>query len=265
MPCVRSIRLAAARSALAFNAVRQQDGGLVAMRIFLLVLLAVAGVRPVRADLIAVESARSPFCLVAESVRVSVGKQLSMVEGEFDLKYVPRLDRTEQSAPIAFQYAAFTPKEADSLEALVEITQIKLRVGTVELAPEDFLALESGAETGSSILPENARLVIFTFRIPRALLHQQCALHISHYQPHYTFAGKSVSVWLPLLPDFEAFKNEFLFSRVDFTVEFEAVDAVQLHRLSRNDSVEQETPVRLKVHPVHRESIVVAVEEPARS
>jgi hypothetical protein len=73
-----------------------------------------------------------------------------------------------------------------------------------------------------------------------------------------------VSAWLPLLPDFDAFKNEFLYSRVDFTVEFEAVDAVQLHRLSINESVVQETPHRVKVHPVHRENIAVAVEEPAQ-
>jgi hypothetical protein len=234
------------------------------MRIFLLTLLVLPGVKPLHADLIAVESARSPFCLVAESVRVSVGRQLSMVEGEYDLKYVPRLDRAERSARIAFPYAAFVPKEADSLEALIETTQLKLRVGPVEFAPEDFVPLEDGAETSLQIFPESARLVIFTFRIPRALLHQQCTLHISHYQPHYQFAGKKVSAWLPLLPDFDAFKNEFLYSRVDFTVEFEAVDAVQLHRLSINESVVQETPHRVKVHPVHRENIAVAVEEPAQ-
>ena len=234
------------------------------MRIFLLALSPLLGALSLHAELIAVESARSPFCLVAASVRISVGRQLSMVEGEYELKYVPRLDRAERTDRIAFQYAAFVPKEADSLEALVEITQLKLRVGTVDFAPEDFVPLEDGAETSLKIFPENARLVIFTFRIPRALLHQQCTLHLSHYQPHYQFAGRKVSVWLPLLPDFEAFKNEFLYSRVDFTVEFEAVDAVQLHRLSTNESVGQETPQRVKVHPVHRENIAVAVEEPAQ-
>jgi hypothetical protein len=74
-----------------------------------------------------------------------------------------------------------------------------------------------------------------------------------------------VSAWLPLLPDFEALKNEFLYSRVDFTVEFEAVDAVRLHRLSANESVVQETPQRVQVHPIHWENIAVEVEEPARS
>jgi hypothetical protein len=235
------------------------------MRLFLLTLFPLVGALPLHADLIAVESARSPFCLVAESVKVSVGKQLSMVEGEYDFKYVSRFDRADRSDRIAFQYAAFAPKEADSLEALVEITQIKLRVGTVEFAPEDFAFVEEDAGASLQIVPEDARGVIFTFRIPRALLHQQCTLHISHYQPHYRFAGKKVSAWLPLLPDFEALKNEFLYSRVDFTVEFEAVDAVQLHRLSINESVVQETPQRVKVHPVHRENIAVAVEEPARS
>jgi len=234
------------------------------MRLFLLALLPLFGALSLHGELLAVESARSPFCLVAASVRVSVGRQLSMVEGDYELKYVPRLDRAERTDRIAFQYAAFVPKEADSLEALVEITQLKLRVGTVEFAPEDFVPWGDRAETSLQIFPENARLVIFIFRIPRALLHRQCTLHLSHYQPHYQFAGKQVSAWLPLLPDFEEFKNEFLYSRVDFTVEFEAVDAVQLHRLSGNESIVQETPQRVKVHPVHRENIAVAVEEPAR-
>ncbi|MGA2444310.1 MAG: hypothetical protein ABSG50_02640 [Opitutaceae bacterium] len=235
------------------------------MRLSLLTLLPLLGALPLRADLIAVESARFPFCLVGESVKVSVGKQLSMVEGEYDFKYVPRFDRADRSDRIAFRYAAFAPKEADSLETLIEITQIKLRVGTVEFAPEDFAFVEEDAGASLQIAPEDARGVIFTFRIPRALLHQQCTLHISHYQPHYRFGGKKVSAWLPLLPDFEALKNEFLYSRVDFTVEFEAVDAVRLHRLSANESVVQETPQRVQVHPIHWENIAVEVEEPARS
>jgi hypothetical protein len=100
--------------------------------------------------------------------------------------------------------------------------------------------------------------------IPRALLRRQCRLHISHYQPHYRFAGKEVSACLPLLPDFESLKDELLFSRIDFTVEFETVDAVRLRRLSANESVAQETPQRVKVHPVHRENIAVEVISPTR-
>jgi len=55
-----------------------------------------------------------------------------------------------------------------------------------------------------------------------------------------------VAAVLPLLPDFESLKNEFLFSRIDFTVEFETVDAVRLHRLSVNQSVERETPQHIR-------------------
>ena len=62
-----------------------------------------------------------------------------------------------------------------------------------------------------------------------------------------------------MLPDFEALKNELLFSRTDFTIDFEAVDAVRLRRLSANSSVDRETPQRLILHPVHLENIVVEV------
>ena len=70
--------------------------------------------------------------------------------------------------------------------------------------------------------------------------------------------------FLPLLPDFELLKNELLFSRVDFTVEFEAVDAVRLRRLSANESVGQETPQRVTVHPVDRENIAIEVNRSAQ-
>jgi hypothetical protein len=113
-------------------------------------------------------------------------------------------------------------------------------------------------------VPEDVRVFIVTFLIPRALLRQQCRLHITHDQPHYRFAGKEVSACLPLLPDFDLLKDELLFSRVDFTVEFEAVDAVRLRRLSANASVVQETPLRVTVHPVHRENIAVEVTSSAR-
>ena len=117
----------------------------------------------------------------------------------------------------------------------------------MEFAPEDFTLSVENTGGSPQFVPEDVRVFIVTFLIPRALLRQQCRLHITHDQPHYRFAGKEVSACLPLLPDFDLLKDELLFSRVDFTVEFEAVDAVRLRRLSANASVVQETPLRVTV------------------
>jgi hypothetical protein len=234
------------------------------MQIFPLALALSFAAGSLSAGVIAVDPIRSPFCLVMESVKVSVGKDLSFVEGDYDFKYVRRLEPVETPDRIAFHYPVFAPKEVDNLETLVAITQARLRVGTVEFAPEDFTLLAESTGGSPQMVPEDVRVFIFTFMIPRALLRRQCRLHISHYQPHYRFAGKEVSACLPLLPDFESLKDELLFSRIDFTVEFETVDAVRLRRLSANESVAQETPQRVKVHPVHRENIAVEVISPTR-
>jgi hypothetical protein len=216
-------------------------------------------VGPLRADVIAIDAMRSPFCLVTESVRISVGKDMAIVEGDFDYKYVRRYDATDTTDRIAFQYAVFAPKTAGSLEELIAITQARLHLGSLDFEPEDFIVPGEGAEAATTATQAETRPVILVFRVPRRLLHQQCRLHISHYQLHDRYAGKTVVTYRPMLPDFETLKNELLFSRTDFTIEFEVVDALQFHRLSANRFVEQETPRRLVLHPVDREDIVIEV------
>jgi len=103
-------------------------------------------------------------------------------------------------------------------------------------------------------------VAILRFSIPRTLLRDRVTLTVSYFQPHYQMAGREVAAYLPLLPDFEALKNELLFSTLDFMVGFEAVDAVRLHRLSANRSAEAEIPGKVVVHPAHREIIAVSVE-----
>jgi hypothetical protein len=210
-------------------------------------------------DVIPVEALRSPFCLVAESVRVSVGRGLSIVEGDYDFRYVRHFELAALSDQIPFYYAVFVPKSADSLEDFAAITGAKLHLGSLDFAPSDFVPVPDAPDAAIQIAPADARIVILVFKIPRPLLRQQCRVHLSHYQPHYHCAGKTVAAVLPLLPDFESLKNELLFSRIDFTVEFETVDAVRLHRLSVNQSVERETPQHVSVHPVDRENIAVEV------
>lgn len=211
---------------------------------------------------IAVEALRSPFVMIGETVSVSVGKHLSIVEGRYDFKYVRRLDPGAASRHCTFAYPVFVPKDAESLADLIALTQIKLRVGEVEYEPDDFGVWPDNDEKPVQLLPDDTRVVLLIFRLPRAILRDRFNLSVRYFQPHFRLGGREVSAYLPLLPDFEAFKNEFLFSRIDFGVEFEAVDAVRLHRLSANTAVVQETRQRVKVNPVHRESIAVEVAEP---
>ncbi len=210
-------------------------------------------------EVIPVEALRSPFCLVAESVRVSAGKGLAIVEGDYDFRYVRRYEPAALPDQIPFYYAVFVPKSADSLEDFAAITGAKLHLGSLDFVPEDFVPVPDAPDAAIQIAPEDARIVILVFKVPRRLLRQQCRLHLSHYQPYYHSGGKAVAAFLPLLPDFESLKNELLFSRSDFTIEFETVDAVRLHRLSVNQFVEQETPQQVSVHPVDRENIALEV------
>ena len=214
---------------------------------------------PLPTEVIPLEAPRSPFCMVAASVRVSVGKDLSIVEGDYDYRYVRRYEAASMPDKIPFPCAVFVPGTADSLEEIVAMTGAKLHIGSLDFDPEDSAPAPEGTEAAIQVAPADARIVILVFKIPRSLLRQQCRVHISHYQAHYRCAGRTVTAFLPLLPDFEALKNELLFSRSDFTVEFEAVDSVRLHRLSLNQSAEPETPGRVKVHPVDRENIAVEV------
>jgi hypothetical protein len=230
------------------------------MRFVLLACLLSLAVAPARADAIALLLSRSPFCLVGETVTVGVARHMSMVEGRYDFKYVPRFDRGTRTDHVTFEFPVFVPKETDSLEAIVEITQIKLRVGGIEFQPVDYGPWPDSETVPLQVVPEDIKVAILYFSVPRTLLRDRVTLTVSYFQSHYQIAGREVAAHLPLLPDFEALKNELLFSTLDFTVGFEAVDAVRLHRLSINSSVGEETPAKVIVHPVHRENIVVAVE-----
>ncbi|HUL52204.1 MAG TPA: hypothetical protein VLT83_02225 [Opitutaceae bacterium] len=241
------------------------------MRTCLLASLLLSGAIAVRAadppaaetppPALAVEALRSPFVMIGESVSVSVGRHVSIVESRSDFKYVRRLERDGAAERCTFEYPVCVPKDVDSLADAIAVTQPRLHVGSVDYEPED-IGWSPESDERPRFLPEDAQILYLIFRLPRAILRDRLTLNLRYFQPHYRFAGREVSAWLPLLPDFEAFKNEFLYSRSDFTVEFEAVDPVRLHRLSSNEAVAQDSPTRVKLNPVHREFIAIEVLEP---
>ena len=230
------------------------------MRSVLLALFLSCLAAPLRSDVIALALSRSPFCLMEATVKVSVARRMAMVEAQYEYKYIPRFDQGPRSDSVAFEFPVFASKDTDSLASLVDITQPKLRVGAVEFAPVDFGPWSEAAGTALPFVPENVKVAILIFQVPRAVLRDRFSMSLTYFQPTYRFADQEVAAYLPLLPDFEALKNELLISRSDFTVEFEAVDAIRLHRLSANESVGQEAPGKVTVHPVHREIIAVAIE-----
>ncbi len=223
--------------------------------ISLVLLLAPAA----RAQEVALVVSRSPFCLIGQSVTVSVATGLSMVEGRFEFKYVPRFDQVPPSEYVPFDFPVLVPKAVDGLDALTEVTQIKLHAGNAAFDPTDCVPLPGSVRT-LVMVSEDIRAMVFTFQLPRTLLQKQLTLRLTYFQPHYHFAGHEVSAYLPWLPDFETLKNELLFSRDDFVVEFQTVGAVRLLRLSANQAVMTDTPREVKVHPVDQEVIAVAVE-----
>jgi len=209
---------------------------------------------------VALTLSRSPFCLIGSTVRVSVAPGMAMVEGQYEYKYVPRFDHSQAAATVAFEFAVLVPRDTDSVGDVSDAMQPKLHLGSVDYTPDDLDVLKQPAGVTLAFVPDNRKVVLLVFDIPRALLRERCSLTLTYFQPSYRVAGQEVAAYLPLLPDFEGLKNELLFSRDDFTVEFEALGHVRLHRLSTNAVVAQEAPDKLTVHPVDREIIAVAVE-----
>ena len=209
---------------------------------------------------VAVALSRSPFCMIGSTVRVSVAQGMAMVEGQYEFKYVRRFDRGPASDSVTFEFPVLVARDTDGVADVTDAMQPKLRVGTVEYSPDDLGALRLPAGTTLAFVPDNQKGVLLLFDVPRALLQERCSLTLTYFQPSYRLAGREVVAYLPLLPDFETLKNELLFSRLDFTVEFDALGSIHLLRLSTNEAVAQEAPDKLTVHPVDREIIAVAIE-----
>ncbi len=227
----------------------------------LLLLLPLAA--SLRGDYVALELSRSPYCLIGADVTVSVAPKLSMVEGKFVYRYVPRFDYGPRSPDVRFEFPVFVPAAVDTLEEVEAVTQMKVRFDGVDYDPVDLAGLRGAKDKVWPYVPKDFNLVLLVFRLPRSILQEHCTLQVHYFQPHGSSGGHEVSPYLPLMPDFEALKNELLFSRLDFTVEFDALEGVRLHRLSTNSSVAQETPAVVKIHPADREIIAVGVIRPA--
>ena len=235
------------------------------MRSALPIPLLAALALPAPAAPIVMYLSRPPFVLIGGNVTVSVTADLSMVEGTYDYKYVPRFDYGRQAQTVSFEFPAFVPSGTDSLQAFQDLTRFKLKVDDVDFSPVDTGRLNTTLGPPPKLMPSGTKVMLAIFSVPRALLHERCILHVTYFQPPYRLAGQPVAALFPLLPDFDRLKNELLFSRDDFSVTFSALGDIRLKRLSRNRAVGRESPTLIEVHPVDRENIVVAVNPSAPS
>jgi hypothetical protein len=226
-------------------------------------MLAVAAA-PAAESFISVAPIRSPFCLVTESVTISVSSGLSLVDGDYDFKYVSRIDASPNATNFGFSFPVFAAKDIEDLDTLVAATQPHLQIGSLDLTPASFQPVPDNVLGDRRFVSDQVRAYLVVFVVPRALLHQQARMHFSYAQSSYPYAGREVVPYLPLLPDFEGFKNELLFSRDDFTVTVEALDSLRLQRLSANRQVVRESPKQIVIHPVDRELLAVAADPPAK-
>jgi len=67
-----------------------------------------------------------PFCLVAESVRVSVGQACRSLRATYDFRMCVIMSWPPCPTRFRFYYAVFVPKSADSLEDFAAINRAKI-------------------------------------------------------------------------------------------------------------------------------------------
>ena len=200
----------------------------------------------------------SPVVVVAENVNVSVGESASLVVGRYWYQYVAKLD-DKVSPRIAIYYAIFVPSGTTSAKDLIETSAVKLMLGEKVFYPETARLL-TDEETGPlQAAPKDASVAWFIFQIPRELAKLRFDVLISHFQPHSLYDHKTITAYLPWLPELEAQRRDLEIFDKDLVITFEALPDVKLQLESVNSKVETKTATQIVVHPLHWENIAVAV------
>ena len=225
---------------------------------FLAFSLLLAGILlPHRAASAPKDAQPSPLIVVSENVHVSVGPKMALIVGRYWYQYVPALD--DPSALIPIHYAAFVPKDVTERDDLLEVTQVKLELGEREFRPQGARLLDLQELGAMQAMPDDARVAWFTFMIPRDLARLRFDVLISHFQPHYTHAGKTVAAYWPWLPQLEPFRKELELKDIDFVITVEALPGAAIAPLSNNTAVREKSEKKWVLHPRHLENIAVEV------
>lgn len=204
-----------------------------------------------------------PVTVVSERVNVSVGEKLALVSGQYWLQYVKKFDDPDIKV-VSVYYPVFVPKTETTFAAICEITQAKLMLGEREFAPAQARQLASEELGETQALPEDGAIAWIVFQIPRELARVRFDVMITHFQPICHRDGKPMAAFLPWLPNLESLRTEMELKDSDFVITVDALPGVSIEPISANEKVEKKTPKQLVVHPVHGETVAVAVKtEPA--
>lgn len=212
------------------------------------------------------EAARPPHAIVRESVQITVGPAVSLVEGTFEYVYVRAFDAKDQRDPVLIDVPVVVPAKNANAWDVLKIANARLQIGANAFHPRDVLLLDHTILDPVPSIPEGTRIAIISFNIPRQTLKPRFRVRIAYDQPHVTAdQGGELAVYIPFLPDFAQLRQVMHFKPDDLLVTFRAQTGVRLRRESVNADVASESPVAVAVRPRHREAITVMVETEAAS
>ncbi|PTY07693.1 hypothetical protein DB347_05540 [Opitutaceae bacterium EW11] len=199
-----------------------------------------------------------PVMVVSENVNVSVGEKMALVVGQYWLQYESKFDDPDIKL-VSVYYPVFVPKGDSTYAAIQETTQAKLVLGGREFPAAEARQLTDEELGATQALPEDGAIAWIVFKIPRELARLRFEVMISHFQPVYHREGKTIAAYLPWLPNLEPLRTSHELKDADFVITFDALPGVTIEPVSANEKVVSKTPKQLVVHPVHGETIAVAV------
>lgn len=206
----------------------------------------------------------SPLCLSRESLLIGVGRELSSVQGDFEFTYVPDLD-TQRRTLVHLQFPVVVSASVEDFHPLQTEIQMNLTVGSASFEPESYSEFTPPELATIAALLEDAKIVLFNFRLPRTIFKTRFNATLSYVQPHHRLHGKDVLIFVPYLPCMPRLENPEVFPKRDFSVSLGALDGLTLERVSGHTDVLEDVPARLTLRPKHLEPIVVTVAEPKES
>jgi hypothetical protein len=234
---------------------------LVPVRLVLVLFLAFGAValsaNPIVVSPPANDWANPPLAIVAENVNLTVGRDLTMVSGQYMFQYVEK-DDVGHLARIFIHYPLYVEKGLRDWQEVATASDIKLQVG-----PQTFLPTSGGLISADYLsdfpIPEDAAVAFLTFEIPRDVAKWRFEVTITHVQPNFHYRGALLAAYTPWLPKIIKTQKVYNFTDQDFSVAIKALEGISIKRYTANAQVVPETAGAVVVAPEHRKTIAVEI------
>lgn len=201
-----------------------------------------------------------PTVVVASEVNLSVGEKMALVSGRYWYQYVPKFD-PDHTKQISIYYTAIVSSDLTERIDLLDATQVKLMLNDREYRPVAARLL-TDEETGPvPTLPHGYSIAWFMFQIPRDRAELRFPVLITHFQPTYSYEGKTVAACWPWMPNLEELRQPLELLDKNFVITIDALPGVELKPVSAITHVTKQTPRQIVVNPLHAETIAVEVEK----